>query len=152
MHSHQHTSFLGVDYGNKRIGLAWASAPLLISLPIGFINTGKTIEETVNHLHKIIQEKRISCVILGNPIPMNTGQLSYLQEDIRKLASMLQKYTETILWDERLSSVQAERLLKTDCGLSRKQRKGKTDSIAATLILSSFLDTLSHPRSSEENT
>lgn len=149
MYKQKHSAFLGVDYGNKRIGLAWASAPMFISLPIGFINTGATVEATAEILHKIIQEKKISCVVLGNPVPMNKGHQSHLQGDIQKLGCALQKYVETILWDERLSSMQAERMLKIDCGLSRKQRKGKTDSIAATLILSSFLDTLPHLRSTE---
>ncbi|AHK63245.1 Putative pre-16S rRNA nuclease [Chlamydia avium] len=142
MCNHQFSTFLGVDYGNKRIGLAWAAAPLFISLPIGFMKTGETIEQTASNLYKIIQEKKISCVVLGNPIPMHKEHTSHLQEEIQKLASLLQTHTKTILWDERLSSVQAERMLKTDCGLSRKQRKGKTDSIAATLILSSFLDSM----------
>ena len=65
-----------------------------------------------------------------------------LQSEIQELAALVQEMTslEVILWDERLSSAQAERMLKNDCGLSRKQRKHSSDSLAATLILSSFLD------------
>ncbi|ASD30713.1 Holliday junction resolvase RuvX [Chlamydia abortus] len=134
--------FLGVDYGERRIGLAYAAYPLGISLPIGFIATGKTLEATAKLLVGIIQERRVSTVVLGNPLPMQKGQKSALQEDILKLSSLLQEScpVEVILWDERLSSAQAERMLKGDCGLSRKKRKGKTDSIAATLILTSFLE------------
>ncbi|MEF9497053.1 Holliday junction resolvase RuvX [Chlamydia sp. 04-14] len=135
-------TFLGVDYGQKRIGLAYAASPLLISLPIGFIEAGKTLEATAKILAKVIQERNVSCVILGNPIPMQKGQKSVLQEEIIKLSSLIQEScsVEVILWDERLSSAQAERMLKGDCGLSRKKRKGKSDSIAATLILTSFLE------------
>ncbi|WP_139414437.1 Holliday junction resolvase RuvX [Chlamydia abortus] len=134
--------FLGVDYGERRIGLAYAASPPGISLPIGFIATGKTLEATAKLLVGIIQERRVSTVVLGNPLPMQKRQKSALQEDILKLSSLLQESCpiEVILWDERLSSAQAERMLKGDCGLSRKKRKGKTDSIAATLILTSFLE------------
>ncbi|QVE49125.1 Holliday junction resolvase RuvX [Chlamydia crocodili] len=134
--------FLGVDYGQRRIGLAYAASPLLISLPIGFIEAGKTLEATAKILGKIIQERNVSYVILGNPIPMQKSQKSILQEEIIKLSSLIQEScsVEVILWDERLSSAQAERMLKGDCGLNRKQRKGKADSIAATLILTSFLE------------
>ncbi|EPJ22853.1 hypothetical protein CP03DC29_0753, partial [Chlamydia psittaci 03DC29] len=72
--------FLGVDYGEKRIGLAYASSPLCISLPIGFIATGKTLEATAKLLVGIIQERNVSTVVLGNPIPMQKGQKSALQE------------------------------------------------------------------------
>lgn len=134
--------YLGVDYGLKRVGLACASAPLFLSVPIGTIERGKNLDVIVTALRKIIVERRVSCVILGNPIPMHGNQVSSLQEEIAIFAKKLKEATciEVILWDERLSSAQAERMLKHDCGLSRKQRKGKTDTLAATLILSSFLE------------
>ncbi|BAE81178.1 conserved hypothetical protein [Chlamydia felis Fe/C-56] len=134
--------FLGVDYGQRRIGLAYAASPLFISLPIGFIEAGKTLEATAQSLAKIILEREVSCVVLGNPIPMQIGQKSSLQEEILKISSLIQEFchVDVVLWDERLSSAQAERMLKCDCGLSRKQRKGKTDSVAATLILTNFLE------------
>lgn len=142
LHNPCNRILLGVDYGEKRIGLAWAFPPLFISLPIGYIHAGKTLEESANTLYTLIQEKNISHVILGNPVPMQQGKASPLQKDIQQLAHLLEeKGTQrVILWDERLSSAQAERLLKNDLGFSRKKRKGKTDSIAATLILSSFLE------------
>lgn len=135
-------TFLGIDYGQRRIGLAYAASPLFISLPIGCIEAGNTVEATAKILFNIIQERSVSCVVLGNPIPMQKGQKSALQEEITKLSSLIQEScgVEVILWDERLSSAQAERMLKGDCGLSRKKRKGKTDTIAATLILTSFLE------------
>ncbi|WP_348662649.1 Holliday junction resolvase RuvX [Chlamydia vaughanii] len=135
-------TFLGIDYGQKRIGLSLASSPMFISLPVGFIEAGKTLEATAKILCKVIQERNVSCVILGNPIPMQKGQTSSLQEEINTLASLIREFSniEVVLWDERLSSAQAERMLKNDCGLSRKKRKGKADSLAATLILTSFLE------------
>ncbi|WP_201456941.1 Holliday junction resolvase RuvX [Chlamydia sp. 17-3921] len=135
-------AFLGVDYGQKRIGLACASYPLFLSIPIGTIEREKNLDSIVTSLQKIIVERKITCVILGNPLPMYKGQVSPLQKEIILLSERLKEvlHINVILWDERLSSTQAEKMLKQDCGLSRKQRTGKTDALAATLILSSFLE------------
>ncbi|AIT90640.1 Holliday junction resolvase [Chlamydia muridarum] len=138
----QKEAFLGVDYGKKRIGLAFASAPLLITLPIGSINTCSSLALTAQALITIIKERAVTTVVFGNPLPMQKSYASSVQSEIQELAALVRDMTslEVILWDERLSSAQAERMLKNDCGLSRKQRKNSSDSLAATLILSSFLD------------
>ncbi|WP_100934873.1 Holliday junction resolvase RuvX [Candidatus Chlamydia corallus] len=137
-------AFLGVDYGKKRIGLAYAAEPLLLTLPIGSLEAGKSLKLSAEALHKIILDRKVTCVVLGNPLPMQKGLFSSLQKDISLLAEALKNISvvQIVLWDERLSSVQAERMLKQDCGLNRKQRKGKVDSLAATLILTSFLESL----------
>ncbi|WP_231165396.1 Holliday junction resolvase RuvX, partial [Chlamydia pecorum] len=74
--------YLGVDYGLKRVGLACASAPLFLSVPIGTVERGKNLDVIVTTLRKIIVERHVSCVILGNPIPMYGNQVSALQEEI----------------------------------------------------------------------
>ncbi|SPN73386.1 Putative Holliday junction resolvase,Holliday junction resolvase-like protein,RNAse H domain protein, YqgF family,Uncharacterised protein family (UPF0081) [Chlamydia serpentis] len=137
-------AFLGIDYGKKRIGLAYAAQPLLLTLPIGSLEAGKNLKLSAEAIYKVILDRKITCVVLGNPLPMQKGHCSSLQKEITLLCEELKLISnvEIVLWDERLSSVQAERMLRQDCGLSRKQRKGKTDSLAATLILTSFLETL----------
>ncbi len=140
----QHHHYLGIDYGKKRIGLAYASFPLYVSVPIGIIEAKRSLQETISALSQIVLQRKISCVVIGNPIPMHQHQTSPLTEDLQALATSLRtiENVEVILWDERLSSAQAERMLKMDCGLNRKQRKSKSDELAATLILASFLETL----------
>lgn len=137
-------TYLGIDYGKKRIGLAYAAPPLYVPLPIGNIETRGALKDTITEITKIIHARKITQIIVGNPVPMRHGQLSPLQIEIHTFATTLQQLSTipVLLWDERLSSMQAERMLKNDCGLSRKQRKNKTDSLAATLILSSFLDSI----------
>ncbi|ANH78990.1 Holliday junction resolvase RuvX [Candidatus Chlamydia sanziniae] len=139
---HAFKAFLGVDYGKKRIGLAYAVTPFFLSLPIGVLEASKSLEATAQTLQKVIVDRQITCVVLGNPLPMQRNQISPLQEEITALAEKLKEIplVDIVLWDERLSSAQAKRMLKHDCGLSRKQRKGKTDALAATLILTSFLE------------
>ncbi len=64
---------------------------------------------------------------------------------MREFAGKLREQTgiEPIFWDERLTSSQAHRLLSEE-GITREERKGKVDSIAATLILESYLQSLSY--------
>lgn len=138
----QQQAFLGIDYGKKRIGLAFASSPLLIPLPIGNVEARSSLTLTAQALVSIIKERAVTTVVFGNPLPMQKAYASSVQSEIQELAALIQEMTaiEVILWDERLSSAQAKRMLKSDCGLNRKQRKNSSDSLAATLILSSFLD------------
>ncbi|MBQ8498380.1 Holliday junction resolvase RuvX [Chlamydia sp.] len=138
----QKEAFLGVDYGKKRTGLAFASAPLFVTLPIGFIETRPSLAQTAESLITIIKERAITTVVFGNPLPMQKAYASSVQQEIQELATLIQEKLplEVILWDERLSSAQAERMLKSDCGLNRKQRKSSSDTLAATIILSNFLD------------
>lgn len=135
-------TYLGIDYGKKRIGLAYASHPLYVPLPIGYIEAKHQLKDTIQELYTLIQARGVTQIIVGNPLPMRQDSHSSLQEEIQIFAKELQQVSSlpVLLWDERLSSMQAERMLKCDCGLNRKQRKKKTDSLAATLILSSFLD------------
>lgn len=134
--------YLGLDYGKKRIGLAYASHPLYITVPIGILETKHTLKDTAEEVNQVIYERKITDVVIGNPISMKNHSPSLMQGEIKLFIAELQTISKVSihLWDERLSSMQAERMLKEDCGLKRKQRKQKTDSIAATLILSSFLE------------
>lgn len=136
--------YLGIDYGKKRIGLAYASYPLYVTIPIGVIETKYSLKDTAIDIYRVICERKITDVVIGNPISMKNHPPSPIQIEIQQFVVELQALSniEVHLWDERLSSMQAERMLKNDCGLKRKQRKQKTDSIAATLILSSFLESL----------
>jgi putative Holliday junction resolvase len=74
-----------------------------------------------------------------------SGDLSPLGEAVREFAAKLSGQTgvETVFWDERLTSSQAHRLLSEE-GLKREERKGKVDSIAATLLLESYLQSLTN--------
>lgn len=139
--------YLGIDYGKKRIGLAYASYPLYLAVPIGMIPTKLSFKETAIEIANIIYDRKITDIVIGNPISMNNRHPSSMQVEIQQFIIELRALSTAVihLWDERLSSVQAERMLKNDCGLKRKQRKPKTDAVAATLILSSFLDSLSSP-------
>lgn len=83
-------------------------------------------------------------LVFGDPKYMS-GDMSPLSKAMREFAGKLAEQTgiEPVFWDERLTSSQAHRLLSEE-RLTREERKGKVDSIAATLLLESYLQSLSY--------
>lgn len=134
---------LGLDFGQKTIGVA-------ISDPFGWTAQGVEIirrdkEESVNksieRIGQIIKEYSVEKIILGYPKNMNNtvGERCEKTEAFKKKLEKTFNNIEVILWDERLSTVGAERsLLEAD--LSRKKRKNVIDKMAAVFILQGYLD------------
>ena len=136
-------TLLGVDYGVVRVGLA-ASDPLgLTAQPVGAF-PAKDPEVLLAEIARLVNERNIRKVVVGLPLNMD-GSEGPSVEGARKLAGLIGERlgVEVVLWDERLSTVRAERsMLERD--LTRKQRAKRIDTIAAQLILQSYLD--SQPR------
>ena len=84
----------------------------------------------------------IDAIVVGLPLDMR-GKDSPMTEEVRKFADYLKAALQLpiVLWDERLTSAQAERQLQ-DAGLKRKERAQFNDTLAAALILQSYLDSL----------
>ena len=95
-------------------------------------------------LAKIAGEKGVGLVLVGNPLNM-TGQVGAQAEWVQDYAARIAEYTglEVKLWDERLTSAEANRFLR-DGGLSFDRKTGTVDRMAAVLLLQSYLDSLSH--------
>jgi putative Holliday junction resolvase len=136
---------VGVDYGLKRVGLA-------ISDPSGsFALPWTTATHGVNEVARLISERKgeISEIVVGLPLHLN-GTESPLSRQARDFAAALHQLTgiPVHLWDERLSSKQAEKSLT---GMTRKQKSGRVDQAAATIILESYLASRHVPPPSSEN-
>ena len=133
--------YLGLDLGTKTLGVSLSDRLGLIS------STYKTIrfnendyESALNQLEEIISEFKIEKIVLGLPKNMNNS-LGFASERSMNFKKMIEeKYNiEVILQDERLSSVEANNIMiKNDT--SRKKRKKSVDSLAANIILQSYLD------------
>lgn len=133
---------MGLDVGDKRIGIAlsdlmgWTAQGLET---LERINTKKDLQR----LEEIVKENQVHKIVVGLPKNMN-GTLGPQSEKVQKFAEGLKKRTnlEIIYWDERLSTVAAERsLIQAD--VSRKKRKTVIDKVAATYILQNYLDSIS---------
>jgi putative Holliday junction resolvase len=130
---------LCLDIGAKRVGMA-------VSDPLGITaqGIGTVVIENPHTLPAQIQEVaaqyNVETLIVGLPLHLN-GTEGEGARNARKIAKILGEKLglPVILWDERLTTVQAERAMKS-AGLSRKKRAKRVDSIAAQLILQAYLD------------
>lgn len=130
---------LGLDVGARRIGIA-------VSDPLGLTAQGlATLERRnrrhdLNELRKLLNQHEVREIVVGNPLRMSGG-IGAQAEKMAGFAGLLQQ-TFSIpvhLWDERLSTAEAHRLLD-ETGIRDSRRKEVIDRMAAVLILQSFLD------------
>jgi putative holliday junction resolvase len=135
------TRILGLDVGTKTIGVA-------VSDLLGWTAQGvETIrrrpnhpEEDFNRLKELISQYEIGEVVVGLPKNMN-GSIGPSGEACQNFAKELESITglSVILWDERLTTMAAERTL-ISADVSRKKRKQVIDKLAATIILQGYMD------------
>ncbi len=130
---------LALDLGKKRIGLA-------VSDPLGLTAQGlptldrTTIREDIAALKALAHKHDVSLMLLGHPLNMN-GSEGRQAEYAREFADRLKERTGLAvrLWDERLTSKEAERVLKRS-GISIEKRARSVDRLAAVILLASYLD------------
>lgn len=135
----QQRRILGLDVGSKRIGLA-------ISDPLGITAQGLETLHRQNkrldfaELERIIREHQVAEIVVGLPLRMS-GAEGTQADKMQSFAEELRRRSRlpVHLWDERLSSAQANRLLR-ETDMSIKRRGEVVDQMAAVLILQSWMD------------
>ncbi len=132
--------FLGIDYGKKRIGLALSDMLGMMAHPFDVIES-KGLNNNVENILQIAKDNEVSCIVIGVPINMNASE-GEMAETAREFAEELKKKTDISVEviDERLTTVQADRVLIEEADISREKRKNLRDKIAATFILQTYLD------------
>jgi putative Holliday junction resolvase len=134
---------LGLDIGEKRIGIAVSDA-------LGCTAQGLTVlqrngaDDDIGAIQELIDTSQVSEVVVGLPKNMDGS----LGEGAQKVMSFVSKLEESlsipiVLWDERLTTAEATRVL-LQADVSRKKRRTVVDKIAAVLILQGYLDSLDH--------
>ena len=133
--------YLGVDYGTKRIGLAWADE-LGISLPLESI-PGVELEGCWEEFERVVKERKITEVVVGYPIHMD-GEVGIRAKEVDSFISNITTkfHLPVFRMDERLTSVAAAESLsvKSKGRKGRKPVDGRIDATAASLILRDFLE------------
>jgi len=137
---------LAVDYGSRRIGLAISDPLRITSQVLGTLEVDSA-DEAVRAISEVILKEDVSEVVVGMPLKMDGGR-GRQAEEVEKFVELLERSSGVgvVTWDERLTSVAATRALN-DMGLKLKGRKNRVDSIAACLILQSYLESLNGGRS-----
>jgi putative Holliday junction resolvase len=129
---------LALDVGKKRIGLAVSDELGLTAQGLDTLERGR-LREDLRKLEQLAQERNVSAFLVGKPLHMS-GAESRQSEYTREFAARLAEHTglPIIFWDERLTSAEAERMLRAG-GATLEQRKKAVDRMAAVLLLESYL-------------
>ena len=137
--------YLGLDLGSKTLGLAISDRTSTIATSLDVIRY-ETKEELFSKLEDVVINKNVDIFVLGNPLNLD-GSLSKRSEETLEFKSELESRfnKEVIMQDERLSTVEAERILISN-DTKRKNRKKVIDKIAATIILQGYLDRKNNER------
>ena len=135
----KNSRLLGLDVGEKTIGMALSDTRLMIASPMETLRRKKWSEDS-QKLLKLIDEQDVFGLIIGLPLNMDGSEGPRCQS-IRQLAENILKLTDIPIcfWDERLSTAAVTRTL-LDADMSRKRRSEVVDKMAAAYILQGFLD------------
>ena len=135
--------YLGLDLGTRTLGTSISDITGTIASSYQTIHfEEKEYDRVLPKIKDLVQEYKIEKIVLGLPKNMNNS-LGFRAEETIEFKEKLENYLniEVILQDERLSTVEATNyLLESD--MSRKKRKKKVDSVAASIILQTYLDKL----------
>ncbi len=132
---------LAIDYGEKIFGLAISDEEWKFSFPLKNYRR-KSNEEDILFLKNLIMERNIVKIIFGNPLNSKREE-SKMSKRVREFAKKLAVNirVEIGFYDETFTTKEAELILR-EYGFKEKKMKGKKDSIAASFILSSYLETI----------
>ena len=132
---------LALDLGKRRIGLALSDELGITALGIDTLQR-TNIRKDIARLAELISQRGVSLILMGNPLHMS-GHAGRQAEYARDFAERLAEASDVPVqfWDERLTTVEAQRVLK-ESGISIQKRGQAVDRLAAVILLESYLDSL----------
>ena len=132
---------LAIDHGTKRMGIAISDEMRTIAQPLEYI-AAEPLDKFFDRLAQIIAEKQISLIVVGVPRNMD-GTYGPAAAKVQQFVAALKGVVTVPIksWDERLTSVQANRYL-IEADVRRSKRKEKVDKTAAAILLQSYLDSV----------
>ena len=137
---------MGLDFGTKTVGVAISDPLMVTAQPIETITrkSANKLRQTLARIEELIVENCVELIVLGYPKNMNNtvGERAQacetFKEDLERRTAL-----PVILWDERMTTVESERILMAG-GVRRENRKAVIDQMAAVLILQSYMDAKKH--------
>ena len=133
-----------MDYGSKTVGVAVSDLLGMTAQPVETITRKdeNKLRKTCARIEELIQEYGVTKIVLGLPKHMNDDIGDRAEKSIA-FGEMLKRRTglEVIMWDERLTTVEAEQTL-IECNVRREDRKKYIDQIAAVFILQGYMDSV----------
>ncbi|KAF0135297.1 MAG: putative holliday junction resolvase [Candidatus Saganbacteria bacterium] len=136
---------LGIDYGDKRIGIAISDPLGSFALGVAVVGKGNTFDKDLAEINQVIKKfDGVNGIVVGLPKKMS-GELGIQAEKVLRFVDYIKEKLRVPIytWDERLSTKEAERALK-DAGLNSRKIRKVVDKSAAANILQSYLDYKKH--------
>ena len=133
---------LGVDLGDKRIGIAVSDQDHILAVPLTILDRAADDAQTIQAIQKIINERGVDHIIVGLPYSLSGAlgaQALSVLDFVNKLSTAVDIPVETR--DERLSTVAVQRMMR-ETGKKRGKVKQRLDAAAAAFILQGYLDSL----------
>jgi putative Holliday junction resolvase len=132
---------LALDFGRARIGVAISDDLQLLAHPL---ETIPTKERPESRIARIVDDKHVDHIVAGIPRQMN-GQIGTAAIEVLQFVEKLRAILScpVVTWDERLTTVAAQRALR-DAGKKTRHTRGYVDQVAAQMILQSYLDSRVH--------
>ncbi len=140
---------LGLDLGEIRVGLALSDPLGITAQPAGTLDR-KGSPPIVDRIGSFVNEHEVTRIVVGHPLRLS-GEAGERAAESEAFAERLRKRmpeVEVELWDERLTTAEAERVM-ISADVSRKKRRRKIDTLAAVLILQSYMDARGPARGNE---
>src|SRR5882757_6529442 len=136
---HAMNRILGLDFGRARIGVAISDELQMLAHPLETIPAN---EEPASRVAEIVREKQVDRVVAGIPRQMN-GQIGTAATEVLEFVEKLRAILPcpVVTWDERLTTVAANRALR-DAGTNTRHTRGYVDQVEAQMILQGYLDRL----------
>ena len=130
---------LALDVGDRRVGVAVSDPLGMWARPLTVI-LRRSREEDYRAIAGLVEEYEVERVVVGHPLHMS-GEVGAQARRVERYAAGLAEYLSVpvVLWDERLSTAEAEQVLREKGELSRRSRS-RIDAVAAAVILQSYLD------------
>lgn len=144
---------MGLDFGSRTIGVAISDELLLTAQGIEIIRRKEEnkLRQSLARIEELLVEYQVEEIVLGLPKNMNNTEGERVQPT-QEFKEKLERRSglPVRLWDERLTTVAAERVM-IEAGLRREERKDYVDQIAAVFILQGYLDYLKNKESGQQN-
>lgn len=151
----QHRRVMALDLGDARIGVAVSDPLGLTAQPL--LSIEQTGRKALRNVLALVKEYRVCTLVVGHPLELN-GEQGEQAGKVHRFVSALEQALEkdpqqsrvrTVLWDERLTTAQAERII-AGSKLKNRDRRAALDRVAAALILESYLSARPVPDDSSQ--
>lgn len=128
---------MGIDFGSVRIGTAVSDELRMLAHPLETISAGK---DAINRIVALATEKKVDAIVVGVPKNMS-GESGIAADEANEFIAKLRGRVgcKVVAWDERLTTVAANRVLQ-EAGKKTRETRGYVDQVAAQMILQGYLD------------